>query len=727
MPTPNNPPYIVKFGSIDAVDGPDPGMASQPDSFIVNDYVECNFISVGSNGDIGECRLQGLPDAFSDTIVDSNTPVQVFSVDYSGDSPEETNIFDGIVYKSIENQSGTDYDLQYICYNRGDDFLRRAVMSGQIWQTITQEQDYYDNAVVSPITGVTLTDFEHTDKPIIFNPNGKGNCCAQSYLITPGAGVQYDIWLFDALDRNQINATGDPIVSIPWTVKRALHYIRNFYNTDWAIDPQSWDDINLSAVFGDYDSERDYVLFNVNLEGKSLVAALQEILEPYGAGFYIEPGLNGNNKHGIYFFFRQIVTDPDTEDILYTPPNSGIISMDTGGAGDQNCFQYEIVEDATPVINQGKFMGNQVVHTTLAQTDAASNTLLLAPAWAAADLSYTYYDDSSTVNTSLPLFTHLNNDISGTVKYGIGRMWIVNQGDNSEIDEIDLYTTFNTANDPRGLQPPKYFQKGIEETVLQQLPIIVEASCDNGSNWFVVESSHYQILNDRMGIVFTTPNLEDFALYSPNNTGPVSYWQALKAGHLKIRIICSFKADERVQVTATDTGSAKLICQREYENLGYDKFVNHTEAEASVYYTDNTPVVDDTDDTDKLTTIAWRSVEYTNKPIYSGLIVVLVKDTNQTSSLLNAFAPGNVVQEIYNRRDFSANPPSIFSIVLDPVSRHLQISLSMPSGQVPVSNSREKYHKNAMRQLGSANRVNYIPGDTKSQADFYNKSYGQEQ
>ncbi len=702
---PDRPPYRVKIGVI-ATPELYPGTASQPEEFTVTDKIQPVFFTVGSNGEIGELRLEELPTGYG--LISTNTPVQVFSLDYSADKNNPTEsanpIFDGIVVKSTNMISGDRTLITHVAYNRADDFLRRAVMYGQWWKDYTTESNYFNNGVnPAAIAGNSAW----VEKPLIFNPQGNANCSQQRYL---GDNNQ-DVWVFDQEARIQNNGGGlanSVIASIPWTIRRALTYLRYFAYMEWAIDPASWDDTTLAGIFGDYDSQRDCVLYNLNLNGKNIAGCLREILEPFNYGFSISPALNSNGLHDIRIWTKSVIYDYDSNTELLAPEDAGAIAVDSGGIISPNCIQAEIIKDSTPVVDDVWVIGDYLNITTLASnyTDPnfpAARQMPLVQGWQTADLTWDLNTDG-TVNSSGPLYQNLRANIGGSQVYGVGRIWIVNTGENSTTPIADLESVFNNlqtstgdletitcVNDVRKIQPPQYYTKNKNDNkaTFSQFPVFVEISTDNGLNWTIVDNSKYELIEGVTGIVFTDQDLSDIGVNINSKGIQTNYWQALHDNSLKIRIICSVNTDDRV-VAIRDrqnwySGDSPLATQRIYENLGYQRYFFETAVEDTVTFQTFEPYVDQIDDSVAMDNLAKKTMDTTAYATYSGSIILFL-DTTQTQTMIDTFAPGMVVQYIYNRMDLSDNPPAIVKQVFDLINRSCQLAVSFEAGVTIIGN-----------------------------------------
>ncbi len=727
---PDRPPYRVYLGEFPDAENY-PGECGQPGNFIVTDQLQPLFITTGINGTIGSCTLQQHPYAIGGypdpDLVDERTPVVIYSLDYSADKNNPTQsdgpVFSGVIYKTIEKVSGDFTSVTHIAYNRADDYLRRDIIHGQWWKDNTTEQAYYDNGVNNtPIAGT----FIQVEKPTILNPQGNFNCSEQVYNNGDG-----DICVFDIPDRTQYNGTV-PIKSFPWTIRSFLVYIREFTNIGWAIDLDSMSDSALEEVFGDYQSERDPVLFNVNLSGKTIAGAMTEILDTFGYGYVVTPYTNNDGLHSVFFFAKNAIydysTDPAT--LLYTPDSSGTISMD-GVWPTQNCINYEITKDATPVVDDIWIMGNQINMTSRAtsfdnpagvrggliptqNTPRAVVELPLMPGWTSNDL--TWIDDTGNpvtpgsvakINASGALYQNTTTDITGKKVYGVGRTWIaINTGEIPEQFITDLHalippiqntssgktTDSNWVNDIRKILSPQYYTQlsstpipgGTDNTgTYNQLPVTLEISTDSGGTWQVVDENRFDTSKDFCGIVLTDQDITDIGYNIQNAATQSNYWQSLFDGTLRMRLLVSIYADDRVTAVSDRVnwygGDSPLATFRIYENLGYNRYAFQPSGTQTIIYVYVNPYVDEVDDSESMKKVANKVIDTVGKTPFSGGIVLLV-DPAKTFETLRDYSPGFVVDAILNRRDFTSNPPMIVATTLDCVSRHLQLSVTFDGG-----------------------------------------------
>ncbi len=740
------------------------------------------MISLTSNGEIGECRLEYLAngdyadsDSENFSPVRDNLPVRIVACFYHNGTMAETQIvFQGVMVKYMDEQGGDAYHKEFICYNLADDFFRRKIAYGQYWLTYPDYQFYYENG--STLAGSdygdielpVINDYLFTQKPLIFNPQGAYNCLNQLFL--EGKGRHQ--WFFDKEDRRDGNANGgsfaespqDYIYSIPWTLRRALVYLRDY--ADWAIS-SGWEDINLQTVFGAYQVfdadgktinaetvQTDPVLYNLNLNGRSLATCLRELLEPFGYGYSIAPNNEGSNKgHKITFFRRSALIGTG-----YAAVNVGREMVMDGDT--PNVLKYNITEDSTPVVNYLTFLGNQQVITCLASNEQLSvhvpdsdpdingltkGILPLVPGFAISDLNNLTYDDTGEEIIENEFTTNISTSNGGDQIFAAGRMWIVNTGENFEQQIYDLNVLFTDLDDPpsaigapeepdvwstsrfvydrKKLDPPQYYTVGSSSKEYTQMPLVVEASVDGGENWFIVNSGKYQVLHDRMGIVFTETNLSDFAGEAQLPAGvslpTTSYWTALTQDKLKLRILCSFKSDQRIgwAITPTgpggETGVAHLMTEALSENLAYNRYYesNGLRSQSSVGFVYQDPEVNVVDDVKKLTGASSTIIQSNYLPTYSGQIVMGVRldksvgFLHEVYTLFNEVHPGQVVPSITDRRDFSINPPLIIRTVLDCLNWQYQIYVTTDNQLSPLNNGgKDTFNNVAMKYANKVSR-----------------------
>ena len=728
-------PYVVRTGTFVGTEYI-PGHVGMPVNWTNNSFMQVTFITQGSNGEIGECRIEEEP-PYTTNYVAGQTAVQVFQADSSG-LPTGNAIFSGVIVKTLDILQEGYSHLEHVAYNLADDHLRRMIIQGQYVLTNSAGNDYFNNGVISSIN-VPFDDFptiiNWTQKPIVFNPKGEYNCCAQPYNDNNG-----DFWVFDFPSRKQVNITGGIIKSIPWTVVRIIQYIRKFYGLHWSIDATSWDDSVLFDIFGDYGTPEspstiDYNLINFNVQGRTLQNVLRELLEPYGLGFTISPWLNNNGLHEIFFFTKNAITDV-AGTVILSPITADTISVDVGTP---NCIGYDITEDSTPCITTVNVSGNDIVHTTLAATNfnnwlhdgpgaVLPGFLPLIPGWNSSFLPWAdIKPDGVSVNSSKPLYTQLNNLIGGDNAYGVGRVWLVNSGENNENVDYslaDLTARFADAdnevfsNSPRKLEDPKCYSTNSNGSLLQQQNLQVEISFDGGTVWNVVDSDKYEVLKDSTGIVFTEPNLDDMAVNNNSNSGVImSYWDSLRqsvtggniSNMLELRIVCSFKSDAKAGGSASISPDPQLATLRNYEDLGFDYYKQNNVdqinpvAAVSLLYSSGV-AIDTVDDRPKANAVATRLLNNTGLPVYSGRIVLFCPPESALDMFWN-FEPGLVVTAILNRRDFSDNPPVIVKTLLDCVNRNMQIHLIYETGSAIGFKSDPEKMKNMKLQNPIAKQI----------------------
>jgi hypothetical protein len=683
------------------------------------DWLEPVFASVASN-EIGELRCIA-----SRYLEDARAAVKYHSAIQVVDSSNNQTVFDGVVVKGHMVINANEDAFNLVAYNNADYLLHRIALHGQARRDFTTEGNYFNAGFNSGAQGISfLSDLIVIDTPLVFNPDGLANMTQQSYFNSDAADGN-TVYLFEAPGRDQKNSTGDDIKAIPWTLSKAVAYLLNFYKVSWALDGTSYNDV----AMGIFNKFGDPEISNVNLEGKSLLHALQELLEPHNYGMYCDPAANAQGKHRIRFFYRgsgnQVTVRLEPRGTQSSSSTSNLIAM-------------SVTEDTTSAVNHIEAYGDRISFTTLAHTDPPDATVpTLVQGWKDADLVYAYEADGVTVNPFDKTFRqnycdpNLITSIHGHYPYGVGRYWCVNLGEQPSEDLEDLSTDFSGDNsiDPRRFEKPDYFNQNNVGGELAQSDVTVEMSFDNGHNWDIVEKGWYRIASDSLGLVFPDPALERLGIKFKNNdvASGKSYWQALSDQKLQIRILCSIKSDERVSTVRNNAGvTCPLATNAVYNNAGFKKVVYNSNASSAVYYTKFSPLQVTQDDTDALELATNTLATNTDRLMISGEMQVLLGNFGD-------FKPGQIVTQIAGRNINFSPPPTILRVVTDFQNQHVHLTLDNRKVKSvirakPVLNQDRREHKLGIEHpttMQGGNQVPYIPGDQKSYLDYLRNGGGQ--
>lgn len=663
-------------------------------------YLEPLHQSVTTNGEISELHFRAigagnsLPKHPEDVLsmVPRYKGVRVIDT-----SNSDAVRFEGVILKHHIHMGGTQEDTILIAHGIGDNLLYRICLHGQHRLSYAKEKTQFE--IAKSDTPVTLNDADvvRIDTPLIFNPGGEPNMSQQMYSWNEGgtfgdnAGNSFPI--FDAPFRTQKNDAGNDIKSVPWTLSAAVRYLLNCYPAFMAIDPDTYNEITSTlSIIG---ATEDPVISNVNLEGKSLIEALAILLTPYNFGFSV--GFSGSPQP-ITFFSRT------------HPQSSGAVLCSVTGAAasssNANMIDATITIDGSGVVNNITAIGDRIEYTTLCHTrpPAGSKLLTLVPGWKSTHLKWAFSTTDVVNPLDLEFRTKYNNDQlvskienpGSTTKYvyGVGRMWVVNQGQVAQTSDHPLEdlttdlataadiadpTTFPyTSMDRRRLEAPELYANNSENALLNPTDIVVEMSTDGGQNWRIVDAHWYKVLPAEvgMGFVFTdTQKLDRLGYANVNGLIPdgKGYWQSLYdrdylgGGHnttaLELRILCKVKSDQRVKSVNPNHGSASpLATERIFTNDGYQHMVYNDKIADAVYFEKYPPSKNVRDDTEQLHDLASVQLDALDREMTSGQIVVL-------TGTMGTYVPGMAITEITNRIAFES-PPIVMRVLYDYANQH---------------------------------------------------------
>lgn len=707
-------------------------------------WLEPMYESHVANGEIGELRcLASRHPEDALPLIPLHRGIRLIDTEN-----DDEVVFDGVIVKQHLVIGGEREQTQIVAYNHGDYLLDRINLHGQLRLSYAGEVEYFTSGFTD-VREMGDNDVQRIDTPLIFNPDGEPNMLARQVRWSADAtlGVnQGHLWnFFDAPSRVQVNSDGTSIASIPWHLSNALTYLFNTTNAWWALDPSSYGDSPLSIFV----TNGDPLISNVNLEGKSLLDALRTLLVPHNYGFTISPTLNENGKHEISFYFRG---NPETTKAVYLEER-GTSSMESAA----NLIFADFSFDGTPVVNNLLAVGDRISVTTLAHTNPPAPAggkppvMTLVPGWKLTDLDWGTVS-SGKVNPYQPTFrskycnerlmTKVGTGDEAKYVFGIGRLWLVNQGQNPNYDLEDLTTDLGGPNsvDLRRFEQPELYDRNVEGALLQQEDIVVELSFDGGGNWRVCERSWYRVLPSGMGIVFTNINQLELLGYKwVNNIVPsgTNYWQGLYDAYyantngLQIRVLCSVKSDERVKSENPNDGSVlPLAVEREFENTGYKKVTYNDQAFDAVFYVDFQPAKNLRDDTSALGELASVQLSNSNRLLVSGQFAVLLDDVGE-------YQPGYAISGITNRIDFTFKP-TVLRVIYDFPSQHVHVVVDnrliktvLKAARVLEGDQRE--HHFGIDEIvplgpGQGHKVPFIPGRDSSQREhFMRKAAGEEQ
>jgi hypothetical protein len=702
--------YTVSVGSAYTGHEIEPGLIDRSTSTFADiDWLEALYLSYGCNGTLGTVVLRAhkLPeDAYS--LVSKGAPIKITD---TTTGPPNVVVFDGIIQKVQYEISGNRTEFKLVCFNAGDDILRRICVYGQYRLGHTKEQYLWDHGITTGLVDVSsTTEIFLTDCPLIFNPQGEPNMSKQKYSIDGDSSVTIN--LFDIPFRNQHGPGGD-LKSDFWTLKAAVKYLLNLYNCDWALDATSYDDTVLDAIFT---ANGNPVVSNINCEGKSITQALDCLLTPHN-----------------YIWYVDSLVDVTTSKLKFKLSFKGagatkalILSAHGTHAADStaNVLHLDITEDCTAIVNNVIAKGDQKIFTILAHTDPTGNELKLVQGWETGDLTYPAYVDGA-VNVFDPVFIknycHTTNLtlLGGKNVGGVGRLWLVNLGEvkGSPLEDLslklddtsDVNPAYSSIN-PRRLEKPELYQQTSAGGLLKQENIIVEMSLDNGDNWAIIEKDWYQIVPDMMGILFSNPKLNRLGKKIKNSiyTSGTGYWRALNEATLQIRILCSVKSDERVTKQIDNSGATTPLATRKlFSNDGYRKIIYDGSISSAIYYTGYPPLTPAVDDTAKLATIAQQQADLTDKVMVHGSAVVLYDN-------IGDWVPGQSITGITGRSITytTGKLPTIVNVAYDLVAQHCQIALDNHDVALIIkSKSTSEASDRNEAKLGIGNVTSYTGGN----------------
>ena len=585
-------PFRVTLGGTYGTEAT-PGAASRPtDAFTYAQWLEPVHIAHKGNGGISELRLIGAWHPEQATgAVKLHQCVQVRDArgeTATGPTDSTTGdlIFDGVVVKKHLVWQGSEEHVEFVCYSTADYLLHRIIVHGQLRLGHQLEQQYVNGGVTSPIS-VNVNNRSQVvtiDTHCVFNPGLHNRHPQQIANDNGGSDDQGNdasgppFYAFDRPGRDQADADGNDLEALHWTLSTAIGYLMSVSPVASIIDPQAFTQVKLNALVGGTDP----VLADVNCEGKTLLAALTELLEPLGFGFFCD--LVPDAATGLVFmnFYKQ-ATGSSQKTIDFSPRGT------QANKSSANCISLDLTIDSTPVVNCLTGVGAAIVHTTLAETnpppysnsDTDNPPMTLVQGWKSSDLQWGTLDGSQVNSFDLTFRKNYCNPslISSDHDnaYGVGRLWMVNCGEVPWSNLEDLTTDLNyqalggNSIDMRKLERPELYTQSSAGGQITQEDVQVEMSFDSGQTWGIAEKTWYKVLPEAMGIVFSEPRLEKLGeKLVDSNQNPANYWQSLHDSKLQIRVLCGVKSDQHlVQTTYNDGSACPLATARLYENDGY--------------------------------------------------------------------------------------------------------------------------------------------------------------
>jgi hypothetical protein len=694
-----------------------PGNTAAASSYVLANWIEPTYLSVVANGEIGE--LRAICHQHPETargLLPIGTPVQLF--DMSLEDGTGAPVFVGVIVKRRLVWRGDEEISELVAYNNADFLLHRLCLTGQSRRTYAIEQDYIANGITGGVKSIDVnTDTIQIDTPIIFNPNGQPNMTEQVFH-DPAQGDSTNTFnLFEVPDRDQVDGDNE-LEAIPWTLSRAVAYLFANYSAEWALSPVVWN----TAALNIFTTNGDPVVSNVNLEGKSFLDGLRELLEPHNYGFYCTPDTVAG-KHHLIWWFKGASTDHITLDFSARGTDSI--------ASTANCIDLELLEDSTSTVNTIQSYGDRATITTLAHTNStATGVLKLVQGWKTADLTWALDSDGVTVNPFDQNFVknYKSPDLitvaAGIPAFGVGRYWTVNLGnvDGGTLEDLKTDFSQNNSIDARRFENPVLFNNSTAGSVLTQQDVTVEMSFDSGLHWIIVEKHWYRIMPLGLGIVFTEPRLERLGLKATNATvdAGMTYWQALHDSALQIRILCSVKSDQCVEAEYDNAGiSSPLSTWRTYRNDAYQQNLYNSAINATIYYTNLIPQLSTQDDTSALLTITNQQARFSDRIMVSG----------SAKMVLNAFAqfnPGQEVLSITGRGITFTQRPTVIRVVYDFPNSHVHLVLDNHHQKTVIGKpirtddaAAARLHRANIVPLpeGTGNKVPFLPGVESSYRD----------
>jgi len=690
--------YTVKLGGVYSTEAV-PGTVGDPTDPSAVTFLDPTIMTVGANA-LNELRC--ISNLNSETFASSTSNGMWIQISDSGNigtssssSGSNTVIFDGVIVNRHIRISGDTETTELVAFDHGSWLLHRIPVHGQ-WRRGYALESAYDGG--TSVVTVDPSQLLLIDAPTCFNPNGTPNMTAQLFQYSGESGLVPTFPLFEKPYRNDATASGVMLTAQFWTLSQAIVYLLNVTNANWCIDAESFNQTVMTEVFGDYDP----VVSNINVEGDSLLVALERLMSPHNYAFWVDPALNSNNLHNINFFYRG-AGPHKTIDLSPRGTNANVSNA--------NMVFCDIVLDNASTVNYLQSFGDRILCTTLPTSPAGSSSSsggmipTLVQGWKSSDLVFptilsgdtqpNWIDTTFRKNYCNPQLVTPPTGSETNGSYGVGRMWIVNLGEvpwkaienlssdlkaggsssSSSSGGINTTVTGTNSIDPRRFENPELYTGNSEGGYLTQQEIVVELSTNGGSNWAIVDRSEYRILPNSMGIVFTQPSLDylgiDISTLDGNDTSSSSsgsgmpgkgYWQALYDGTLQIRILCSIKSDERIHCTIANDGSAyPLAIGGVFNNPGFRRTIYNPAINNATYFVKYPPLLNNRDDTTNITEVSQAQLANTNRTQISGSAAVLFENYGD-------YTVGDVITGISNRTaiEFSAGTfpgPTVIHIV----------------------------------------------------------------
>jgi hypothetical protein len=665
--------YQVQLGGVYSTEQV-PGTGSDPSTPSTVNWLDPTYMIVGTNGHLNELRCRSNKNAVDFyAAVKPGTWIQIVSSGSGSGGPQ--TIFDGVVVNEHFVINGNTENTELVAFDHGTWLLHRIPVHGQYRRDHSLEQSYA-SSVGSSLLTVDPSQFVQIDTPCVFNPAGEPNATQQTFQFS-GGGFAPTFPIFEKPFRDDVTTDGTPLQAQYWTLQSAVTYLLSVTNASWCIDPASFDPTALVEQF-----QNNPVVSNINCEGDSLLVALEKLLSPHNYLFWIDPALNTNGLHNINFVYRG--AGPHVQ--LH------LSSRGTAASHNQsNLIHCDLLIDNASTINYVESYGDRLNITTLAETNptgsgSGTQLPLLVKGWADGDLTFpspqsgetqpNWFDTTFRKSYCNPQLVTPPTGSATNGAYGVGRMWLINLGEdpakNLEDLSLDLVpgngsgsgggsgsgsginTSVTGANsiDPRRFERPELFTGNSLGGYLQQEEVVVELSTNSGTTWEIVDRSEYRIMPNGLAIIFTNPSLDflgiDIATLDGSGSASGSgagkgYWQALYDHTLQIRILCSIKSDERLHCTIQNDGSAfPLAIGAIANNYGYKRTIFNSAINNATYYVKYPPLQNNQDDTSQLETVTQTQLANTNRTQISGNAVVLMDGYGE-------YLPGDTVTGITNR------------------------------------------------------------------------------
>ncbi len=518
-------------------------------------------ITYRMNGELNECVLQLNLGTFgpfpqidmeeADYIIQADDVVRVWELDQF--SRPFRRAFVGFIVNKIASWSGDSQEVQYVAvgneYRLNDDRIR-----GSYVLPLASESSF------DPTALYYLTDLSKTGRDCHFNPAGKKNMSALQIL--KDANGSHSLSFFEGEDRSD-----GMFIAQHWTLAAAVSYLlavyggNSYVNIPDHIVPDQWDDLK-------NDEGQDIILPDTNVDGLTLLEALRLICVPNGVGFKFlldtldeDPGEYINKTSLVFFKLNE--------------GERAWIRWDRRGTAITNAFGTQLARghvniDTLSSANKISVIGDyEYVQGTFLYDSSDTDNSDLAQGWQDAD-----FDEGEKDN-------RYNTDSKEFYKYStVGRVFMLYEdgatgASGDAYNFADLFGTFAFHRRPRRFLPP--LQAQLKSISLGPYRSYIEWSPD-GTNWARLKEARY--LPDNCGINVTAADLNSIEHPDVDTT----YWEALVAETLRIRVVALVETDERLVKTADRQDDAASIFTIEHAIREPREFLKRTISTATSAY-----------------------------------------------------------------------------------------------------------------------------------------------